>query len=144
VTYSFDTNILLYATFSQYPEHKASRRLLDTMLAGENLCVVTWDVIYSYLRIATHPSVFATPLSPGDALENIENILVQPGVSVIGPSMETWHIFGDFVREQNLRGNDIPDAAIASTLSGNGVFRFYTNDKGFKRFEKLEPVAIKV
>ncbi len=31
MTYSFDTNILLYATFSQYPEHKASRRLLDTM-----------------------------------------------------------------------------------------------------------------
>jgi hypothetical protein len=49
---------------------------------GEVLCL-TWPTLMSYLRIATHQSIFAAPLTPEEALSNIVALLTLPHVRVV-------------------------------------------------------------
>jgi predicted nucleic acid-binding protein len=58
---SFDTNILLYAENRGRPEDKFCLDFLRGMVASGNTCFVPENIIYEFLRVATHPRVFPLP-----------------------------------------------------------------------------------
>jgi hypothetical protein len=64
-----------------------------------------------YPRIATHPGIFAHPLSAVEAMRN-------------------WPA----------RGNQVPDAHLAALLRQHGVGTIYTGDADFRRFDFLRIV----
>jgi uncharacterized protein len=67
-----DTNILLYAANRGSPEHQACRRfLLETVAVGDT-CFLPENVIYEFLRVATHPRVFPRPLRASEALKFLD------------------------------------------------------------------------
>jgi uncharacterized protein len=71
VSYSVDANVLLYASDQSSPKHAAARRFLESRASDPELFCLAWPTLMAYLRIATHPRIFAQPLSPTEALDNI-------------------------------------------------------------------------
>lgn len=47
------------------------------------LFCVAWATLMSYLRMATHPRIFAHPLSPSEALGNVEALIGMPRMRVL-------------------------------------------------------------
>ena len=92
----------------------------------------------SYIRISTHPSIFSHPLSPEEALENIESLLKQPRVRVLSEDDGFLAFYRKVSGNFPVRGNLVPDAHIAALLLQHGVRKIYTADSDFKKFEFLE------
>src|SRR3989304_5311055 len=57
-----DTNLLLYAVNRDAPEHERALALIETWRRGERSWFVPWSIVYEFLRVTTHPSVFPDPL----------------------------------------------------------------------------------
>ena len=49
--------------------------LLDRIAMGPEIAYLFWPVTMAYLRIATHPAIFARPLSHTDARANVDALL---------------------------------------------------------------------
>ena len=57
-----DTNILLYVVNRGCPEYEFCLDFLRGLVATGDTCFVPENVIYEFLRVATHPRVFPKPL----------------------------------------------------------------------------------
>jgi toxin-antitoxin system PIN domain toxin len=138
VSYSLDVNVLLYASDQAGERHERARRFLESCAAGPEILCLTWPTLMSYLRIATHPRIFSSPLSPEEALANICALIELPhvrAVSELDGFMEAYrHVTG----ETPVRGNLVPDAHVAAILLQHGVRTLYTHDRDFRKFPTLD------
>lgn len=135
---ALDANILVYASRPESPEHERARRLLEDLVAGQELLVLAWPTITAYLRAATHPRVFAKPLSPGEATSNVGALLEHPRARVLVEQEGFWGIFRELLTRERARGNLVHDVHLAALLRQHGVTTLYTRDRDFRRFEFLE------
>jgi hypothetical protein len=92
----------------------------------------------AYIRISTHPSIFSHPLSPEEALGNVENLLDLPRVRVLSEDDDFLVMYRNVVSKFPVRGNLVTDAHLAALLLQHGVRKIYTADSDFKKFEFLE------
>lgn len=83
MSFALDVNILLYASDSASPQHGRARSFLEGCLRGDEPIVLGWPTLMGYLRIATHPSVFERPLTPEEAMANVEALLWLPQVQIL-------------------------------------------------------------
>ncbi len=102
------------------------------------LFCVSWLTIMSYLRISTHSSIFANPLSPDQALGNIESLLELPRVKVLAEEEDFLDVYRQVTGSFPVRGNLVPDAHLASILHQHGVKTIYTGDTDFLKFSFLD------
>lgn len=138
MSFGVDVNILLYASDSSSPlSGRASSFLRDCAAKREVFCLA-WITLMSYLRMATHPAIFAKPLSPDEASRNVESLVKIPHCRVIGEEDGFWQTFREITAGAPVRGNLVPNAHLAAILRGNGVGTLYTHDKDFRRFTFLE------
>lgn len=138
MSYSVDVNLLLYASDRSCKQHVAARTFLDRCAAGPELLVVAWPTLMSYLRIATHPSIFAAPLTAEEALDNILSLLALPHVRAVS-ELEGFPDAWRHVTEGTVvRGNLVPDAHLAAILFQHGVRTLYSSDRDFRRFSSLD------
>lgn len=91
-----------------------------------------------YLRVATHPSIFAAPLTPEEALNNIAALLALPHARVVSELDGFMDAYTHVTDNMAVRGNLVPDAQVAAILFQNGVRTLYSNDRDFRKFESLE------
>jgi hypothetical protein len=138
MSYSIDANVLLHASNSAGRYHQAARRFLDQQLGEPELLYLAWPTAMAYLRIATHPSIFESPLTPAEALANLTALLAHPRVRTIG---ETENFLAEYARRTTgwpVRGNLVPDAHLATILFQNGIRKLYTHDTDFRKFDFLD------
>ena len=137
MSYSLDANVLLFASDRSSDRHAAARDFLDSCTSSPEVLCLTWPTLMAYLRIATHPSIFAAPLTPDEALGNVRALLDLPQARVVSERdgfMDAYlHVTGRTV----VRGNLVPDAHIAAILFQNGVRTVYSNDRDLWKFEVL-------
>ena len=138
MSYSVDVNVLLYASDRSSDSHDAARRFLQSCASSPEVLCLTWPTLMSYLRIATHPRIFAAPLSPDQARGNVTALLALPharAVSELEGFLDAYaHVTGDVT----VRGNLVPDAHVAAILFQHGVRTLYSNDRDFRKFESLD------
>ena len=103
-----------------------------------DLLCLTWPTLMAYLRIATHPSIFAAPLAPEEALGNIGALLALPQARVVSEQDGFMDAFGHVAAGMSVRGNLVPDAHIAAILLQNGVRTLYSTDRDFRKFPSLD------
>lgn len=140
VSYAFDANVLVYASDSASPHHAGASAFLAGRVADPDLCCLAWPTLMAYLRIATHPGIFAHPLAPADAWRNVRRLLALPRVTLIGEPPGFADVIDDLWSRLIVRGNLVPDAHLAAILQANGVRRLYTRDSDFRKFPFLEVV----
>ncbi|MEI7908057.1 MAG: TA system VapC family ribonuclease toxin [Verrucomicrobiota bacterium] len=140
MSYSIDANLLIYASDTASPEHSAARGFLTDRASDPDLLCLTWSSLMAYQRIATHPSIFSTPLDPADAWKNIQSLLALPRTRII---TEEAGFGDDYLAVTDgimVRGNLVPDAHLATVLRQHGVRRIYTADTDFRKFAFLEVI----
>ncbi len=138
MSYSLDVNVLLYASDRLSDRHVAAREFLESCAVRPEVFCLTWPTLMAYLRIATHPSIFAAPLTPEEALSNINALLALPHSRIVSEQNGFMDAFMHVTASTTVRGNLVPDAHVAAILFQNGVRTLYSNDRDFRKFESLE------
>jgi toxin-antitoxin system PIN domain toxin len=135
---TLDTNVLVYASNEDDPVHEAARALVERLAAGPDLLYLFWPTLLGYLRIVTHPGILVRPLRPRLALDNLAALLALPHVRSPGEAERFWDLFRA-TAGANVRGNEVPDAHVAALMRQHGVRVIHTRDRGFRRFDGIEP-----
>lgn len=138
MSYSLDVNVLLYASDRGSARHDAARTFLASCAAGPEVLCFAWPTLMSYLRMATHPRIFAEPLSPDEAFGNVATLLAMPHVRAVseleGFADAYRHVTGELV----VRGNLVPDAHLAAILFQHGIRTLYSSDRDYRKFGSLD------
>lgn len=103
-----------------------------------NVLCLTWPTLMAYLRIATHPSIFAAPLRREEAMANVNALLALPQTRVVSELDAFMDAYLHVTAGTPVRGNLVPDAHIAAILFQHGVRTLYSNDRDFRKFESLD------
>ena len=138
MSFAVDVNILLYASDESSPLHDKAIAFLGECAAGREILCLGWPTAMSYLRIATHPAIFARPLSSDAAMNNIDALLRAPHVRLLAEENGFWEIYREVAGEVPARGNLVPDAHLAALLRQHGVRRLFTMDRDFMKFAFLD------
>ena len=116
MSYSVDVNVLLYASDTSSPKHAEAIRFLKQRASDPDLFCIAWSTLIAFLRIATHPRIFARPLSPDDALGNVESLLSLPHVRMLSEGEGFLESYRGVTAHFPVRGNLVPDAHLAALL----------------------------
>ncbi|CAM2904296.1 TA system VapC family ribonuclease toxin [Skermania piniformis] len=134
MSFTIDTNVLVYASDADSPVHERARSVVEEALAGPGLVTFFWPVLLGYLRIVTHPRICAAPLAPARAHEAIERIDAAPAARVVGAGPNFWRCYRAV---GGGRGNDVPDAVIVALMHEYGVATIVTHDRDFRRYDGI-------
>ena len=134
---AIDVNVLLFASDTASPLHQRAAEFLGECAAGPDVLYLAWSTVISYLRISTHPAIFANPLQPEEAAQNAEALLRLPHVRTLAEEDGFWDLYRAVTKRMPIRGNDVPDAHLATLLRQHGVSTLYTNDRDFRKFDFL-------
>lgn len=134
MSYAIDANLLLYGSDEGSPFHARAVELLDEIAIGPEIAYLFWPVTMAYLRIATHPAIFARPLSHADARANIEALLDLPHLKAVGEDEAFWNRFTDVADDVAPTGNLIADAHLVALMLANGIRTIWTRDRDFRMF----------
>jgi toxin-antitoxin system PIN domain toxin len=145
MSFAIDANLLLYASDEESPWHERAVARLDEVALGPEIVHLFWPTVMAYLRIATHPAVFARPLSHADARANIESLLELPHVQTSGEQDAFWRRFTEVADDVVPTGNLVSDAHLVALMLENGVRTILTRDRDYRKFRGLtvkDPFAI--
>jgi toxin-antitoxin system PIN domain toxin len=137
-----DTNLLLYAHVSDYPQHETARRWLDERLRGSARVGLPWPSLLGFLRLVTNPRLFPRPESPADAWAQVESWLEADSAWIPTPTERHRQVFASLL--PSVTGpNLVPDAHLAALAIEHGLV-VQSADGDFARFPGLRwenPVA---
>lgn len=138
MSFTLDANILLYASDEASEYHARARSFLEQVAGADELVYLFWPTVMAYLRIATHPAVFESPLLPPDAVANIDQLLRLPQVQTAGEHSRFWPSYRRVAAEADARGNLVSDAHVVALMTENGVRTIWTRDRDYRRFSGIE------
>ena len=133
-----DANVLLYASDEASPFHERALDLVTDLARGPELVYLFWPTVMAYLRIATHPAIFAAPLSPAAAISNVARLLERPHIQTAGEQPRFWQAFAAVADDALARGNLFSDAHVVALMIENGVRTIWTNDRDYRRFRGID------
>lgn len=132
-----DTNIYVYAFRRDADRHSEYSEWLETALTEEDAFGYSELVFSSFIRIVTHPKVFAKPSTLKEAFAFTESIRKLPNAIRLVPQANHWEIFERLCISAGAKGNLAPDAYLAALAMESGG-SWITADRGFARFPGLK------
>jgi toxin-antitoxin system PIN domain toxin len=131
-----DVNVLVYAHREDTPNHSAYRAWLESVISSDQAYGMADLVLGGFLRVVTHPRVFAQPSGLDEALAFVADVRDQPNCVVVQPGPRHWSIFEHLCRTAQVKGNLVPDAYLAA-LSIESGSEWITTDRDYARFPQL-------
>lgn len=139
--FAVDTSVLVYAADRSSPYHKPCLEALSGWRSRPDAWFLTWNVVYEFLRVVTHPRVMTRPWATPDAWAFVNALLEAPGLTMLAAAERHTAVAAGVIGEMPwLSGNLLHDAHTAILLREHGVRRIYTRDADFHRFRFLEPI----
>lgn len=138
MSFTLDANVLLYASDETSGYHERAREFLDETARGDELVYLFWPTVVAYFRIATHSAIFDRPLSPAEAVANVEGLLSLPHVQTAGEQDRFWSVYRRVAEETDVRGNLVSDAHLVALMTENGVRTIWTHDRDYRRFPGID------
>ena len=138
MSYTVDANVLLYASDETSPVHAAARSVVQRFADGPEIAYLFWPTVMTYLRIATHPAIFARPLTAAEAIGNVEQLLSRPHVRTTGEQEHFWTSYREVADDAMPAGNIVPDAHLVTLMLENDVRTIWTRDRDYRRFPRIE------
>lgn len=136
-----DTNVLVYSADQRAPEHGRCLELLKKWQQQLAPWCLTWGIIYEFLRVSTHPKVFANPLTAGEAWSVVEALMDAPSLQILQATDRHRMVVKEVLEEVPLvAGNLFFDARTAILMKEHGIQKIYTRDTHFHRFSFVEVV----
>lgn len=131
-----DVNLMVYSHHAQSDRHDDYRKWWKSTVEADVPFGMADVVLSGFIRIVTHPKIFATPLMPAAAMDAVDLIREQPNYVPVHPGDRHWSLFDDLCRRTSARGNHVPDAFLAALAIESGS-EFVTADRGFARYPGL-------
>ena len=136
-----DTNLLIYAANEDFPGRQRVQSLFAAWSASDERWFTTWSVVYEFMRVATHPAVFAHRLSFAEAWNFIESLRMSPSFGILVETDRHAEVVRDLTHEYpHMSGNRLHDLHIAALMREHGVAEIRTADAGFHQFKFLRVV----
>lgn len=95
-----------------------------------------WPVVLAFLRLTTHPAVFAQPLDADAATSIVRGWTEQPTARLIDPSPRHLDALSGLLAESGTAANLVSDAHLAALAIENDAV-LVTFDSDFGRFSGL-------
>lgn len=138
-----DVNVLVAASRSDHPHHKAAFACLDEAVVacadGASLKLMPM-VVASFLRLVTNSKIFIQPTPVEDAVRFLDALLAVPGVEVPSLGAE-WPMLRQLCMDRRLTANAIPDAWLAAAVIQLGE-HLVTFDTEFKKLLRRTQVTL--
>jgi toxin-antitoxin system PIN domain toxin len=131
-----DTNLWLYASLQEMPQHSRARTWLESVLNGDEPVALPWTVVLAVLRISTQARLMQRPLQPEQALNLVEGWLQHPLVERLEPGPSHWSLLRLLIAEAGTAGNLSNDAHLAA-LAIEYTCTLCSADNDFRRFPGL-------
>jgi uncharacterized protein len=140
-----DTNLLVYASFADAPEHGRAREWIESRLSeADGTLALCWPVVYAFVRLISSTRVLSSSaLSVRDAWEDARAYLDQPAVRLVTAGARHAEIAAELAGTPGLRSEDVQDVEIAALAIEHGL-ALASHDHGFRRFAGLrfvDPLA---
>ena len=131
-----DVNILLYAYRQDAKDHPSYKKFLQHVIDANEPYAIASVVFSGFLRIVTHPKVYAKPTPIRDALKFVSELRKPLSFMAGEPGPKHWGVFTELCEKLKVTGNLVPDAYLAAIAIEHG-WELISTDKDFKRFPKL-------
>jgi len=140
--FALDTNILIYAHVPSFPEHRAARRFVEEHLVrGISTFYLSWQIVYEYLRIMTHPNVLDRPLTASEAATHLDPYLNNPRCRLLVETDRHRQVLEHVLKTvPAAKGNFMHDCRYAALLREYGVETIVTADLDFRKFGFLDVI----
>lgn len=136
-----DVNILVGAFRADHLDYQPLRKWLDAASRGPEPLGLTDAVLAGFVRVVTHPRVFAAPTPINEALSQMDGLLNAPATVRVHPGATHWELFSELCRVAQARGSLVADAHHAATAMQQGA-TWVTQDRDFARFSGLRWVPV--
>ena len=131
-----DANILIYATDSNSDRHAGAIRWLDAQLNGTPAVALPWPSLLAFLRLATNPRIFPSPLKMPVAWKQVAAWLDADPVWIPQATERHAEILKGLLAEPGIHVNLVPDAHLAALAIEHGL-TLCSTDGDFARFRGL-------
>lgn len=131
-----DLNVLLYAVNSDAAPHARVLEWWEATINGEATIGLPWVVLLGFLRLTTHPRVFARPLAPEAAQARVDAWLSVPNVRIVAERDGHWQLLKALLRLSGTAGNLTTDAHLAALAMTHDAV-LVSCDADFNRFKGL-------
>jgi hypothetical protein len=131
-----DVNVLVYAHREDLRDHARYRAWLEEVVNGPRAYGLSDLVLSGFLRVVTHPHVFAIPTPMERALEFAHALRSAANCVGVAPGERHWEIFEGLCLVTGVRGNLVPDAWLAALAIESGS-EWVTTDRDYARFPGL-------
>ncbi len=134
-----DANLLLYGVDRQSPHQRRARAWLEKTFSSGETIGLPWAVLLAFVRLATKPRVFESPLAVGEALDLVGAWLARPSVAVVEPGPRHHALLRELLEPLGTAGNLTTDAHLAALAIEHGA-ELCSADRDFGRFPRLRLV----
>jgi uncharacterized protein len=131
---AIDTNILVYSAMADSPWHPAARAAVRQVADGHSPWAIPWPCLHEFLGIVAHPKIYKPPISPRDAIAQVEYWMESPTLRLLGEGPGYWDHFKPLLLAGNIVGPKVHDARIAAICRAAGVHEIWTADRDYSRF----------
>ena len=131
-----DANLLIYASSSTFPQHRAAKYWLDAQLTGLARVGIAWPTVLAFLRVMTSPRILQYPLAMRDAWTQVIAWHAAASVWVPQPTERHGEVLRDLLGLPGIRGNLVHDADLAALAVEHGLI-LCSSDGDFARFPGL-------
>ena len=125
--------MLLYAVDEASVHHERSRTWLDGSLAGAEAVGLAWVVLLAFIRVATSPAIFPSPMTAEEATGQVEAWLGGAAAVVAQPTARHAGIVRGLLRDAGTAGNLTTNAHLAALATEHGA-EIVSYDRDFRRF----------
>lgn len=134
-----DTNVLIYAHRAETEHHAPATEALRGLAEGERPFGLPVFCVAEFVRVVTHRRVFSPPSRLATALAFLDRLNESPVLRLLLPGADFPRHFREVCEQARVRGNQVFDAQIAAVCREHGVREILTADRGFARFEGVNP-----
>ena len=132
-----DATILLYAYDRHSLQHAVCREWLDDAFNSEKTVALPWQTLLAFVHMATNSRAVRQPVSSPDACGIVRSWLERPNVAVVAAGDRFREIFEAQVRDAQVSGPLVTDAALAGLALEHGA-TLCSTDSDFRRFRGLK------
>lgn len=133
-----DTNVLVYAFFSDSPFHDAARKALEDLAQNTIAWAIPWPCIHEFYAVVTNPKIFPSPNLVARARTQIDAWMSSPSLQLLTETSGHWRMLTSLLISGRIVGPAVHDARIAALCLTHGVSELLTLDRDFSRFAELK------
>lgn len=131
-----DLNLLFYAYNPTIPEYEPAAGWWLEVLNSDELIALPHEVLFGFLRIATHPRLREAAVSLAKAKNTVDTWLAHPRARLVLADPDHYARVLRLMKESKSKGAILADAILASYAIPLRA-TLCSNDQDFARFKEL-------